>query len=72
MSEMKTLKFPGDIEPREIVDAKARENINSLSKEIAAIPSGKSAYQIAVEHGFSGTETEWLASLKGPIGETGP
>ena len=33
---------------------------------------GKSAYQIAVEHGFSGTETEWLASLKGPIGETGP
>lgn len=33
---------------------------------------GKSAYQIAVEHGFSGTETEWLASLKGPAGETGP
>ena len=33
---------------------------------------GKSAYQIAVEHGFSGTETEWLASLKGPIGVTGP
>lgn len=33
---------------------------------------GKSAYQIAVEHGFSGTETEWLASLKGPVGETGP
>ena len=33
---------------------------------------GKSAYQIAVEQGFSGTETEWLASLKGPIGETGP
>lgn len=33
---------------------------------------GKSAYQIAVDNGFSGTETEWLASLKGPIGETGP
>ena len=32
---------------------------------------GKSAYQIAVEHGFSGTETEWLASLKGEKGETG-
>ena len=31
---------------------------------------GKSAYQIAVEHGFSGTETEWLASLKGPVGKT--
>lgn len=26
--------------------------------------SGKSAYEIAKEHGFSGTETEWLESLK--------
>lgn len=33
---------------------------------------GKSAYQIAVENGFSGTEAEWLDSLKGPVGETGP
>ena len=32
---------------------------------------GKSAYQIAVEHGFSGTETEWLASLKGATGVAG-
>lgn len=30
MSEMKTLKFPGDAEPREIVDAKAREEIANL------------------------------------------
>lgn len=26
---------------------------------------GKSAYQIAVENGFIGTELEWLESLKG-------
>ena len=26
---------------------------------------GKSAYQIAVENGFRGTELEWLASIKG-------
>lgn len=26
---------------------------------------GKSAYQIAVENGFEGTEVEWLESLKG-------
>lgn len=25
---------------------------------------GKSAYEIAVEHGFEGTEEEWLESLK--------
>lgn len=32
---------------------------------------GKSAYIIAVEHGFSGTETEWLQSLKGADGKDG-
>ena len=32
---------------------------------------GKSAYIIAVEHGFTGTETEWLASLKGTDGKDG-
>lgn len=29
---------------------------------------GKSAYQIALENGFAGTETEWLASLNGSDG----
>lgn len=33
---------------------------------------GKSAYEIALEHGFEGTEEEWLASLKGDPGEQGP
>ena len=32
---------------------------------------GKSAYQIAVENGFRGTELEWLASLKGEKGDPG-
>ena len=32
---------------------------------------GKSAYEIAVEHGFVGTETEWLESLKGVDGKEG-
>lgn len=32
---------------------------------------GKSAYQIAVDEGFVGSETEWLASLKGDKGDTG-
>lgn len=33
---------------------------------------GLSAYQVAVQHGFEGTEAEWLISLKGEKGETGP
>lgn len=32
---------------------------------------GKSAYEIAVENGFEGDETAWLASLKGEKGDTG-
>ena len=32
---------------------------------------GKSAYEIAIEHGFVGTETEWLESLKGVDGKDG-
>ena len=33
--------------------------------------SGKSAYDIAVEYGFEGTEQEWLESLKGDKGDPG-
>ena len=33
--------------------------------------NGKSAYEIAVEHGFEGTEEEWRASLKGEAGIKG-
>lgn len=32
---------------------------------------GKSAYQIALDEGFEGSETEWLASLKGADGRNG-
>lgn len=31
---------------------------------------GKSAYQIAVDNGYTGTETEWLESLKGDKGDS--
>ena len=33
--------------------------------------AGKSAYEIAVDNGFVGTETEWLESLKGSDGNKG-
>ena len=34
-------------------------------------PRGYSAYEIAVQEGFVGTEEEWLASLVGPEGKQG-
>lgn len=33
--------------------------------------AGKSAYAIAVSHGYTGTESEWLESLRGPKGVQG-
>jgi hypothetical protein len=41
-------------------------------KDGAAGAAGKSAYALAVERGFAGTELQWLDSLKGSPGEPGP
>lgn len=46
-----------------------KEEVDAKIPEIGA--DGKSAYEIAVENGFVGTETEWLASLKGAPGKDG-
>lgn len=43
----------------------------AIRAEEAAAESGLSAYEIAVEEGFSGTEAQWLASLVGPTGPQG-
>jgi len=45
--------------------------IDTLIKNIKDYEQGKSAYEVAVENGFIGTETEWLLSLKGEKGDTG-
>lgn len=49
----------------------AASRANTAAAEAEAIvdthrgPEGKSAYQVAVEEGFTGTEAEWLESLEG-------
>lgn len=42
-----------------------------LSGQIVVNKDGKSAYEIAVDNGFEGSEQEWLASLKGDRGDKG-
>lgn len=44
--------------------------LNEKLDELAA-SVGKSAYQIAVDNGFEGSESEWLADLKGDKGDPG-
>lgn len=49
----------------------------ALEKAVDEIPApgsgkdGASAYELAVEGGFEGTEAEWLTSLKGTDGDPG-
>ena len=48
--------------------------IEKIGKDIVlpiVSEAGKSAYAIAVAHGFQGTEQEWLNSLRGPKGGPG-
>lgn len=45
---------------------------NDIDLDITAQgPQGKSAYELAVENGFEGTEQQWLNSLKGNQGNPG-
>jgi hypothetical protein len=39
----------------------------ALVREYIGDISGKSAYQVALDNGYTGTETEWLTSLKGDL-----
>ena len=53
---------------KEQVEMVFNEEKPNITKEItesvqSQVHDGKSAYEIAVEHGFEGTEEEWLASL---------
>ena len=53
----------------DLSDYYTKAEVDAKIPEIGA--DGKSAYEIAVENGFVGTETEWLASLKGAPGKDG-
>lgn len=48
----------------------AAVQINTASGGGMGAP-GASAYEVAVDNGFEGTEDEWLTSLVGPKGDTG-
>ena len=45
----------------------------NIAVQVPGLPGkdGKSAYEVAVDNGFTGTEQEWLESLKGKDGKDG-
>ena len=48
------------------------ETIYLRAPSSSCLECGKSAYDIAVDEGFVGTEAAWLATLEGPTGPAGP
>lgn len=60
-----TLKFD-ETSAMKLVEKVGKEIVLPIVNE-----AGKSAYAIAVAHGFQGTEQEWLNSLRGPQGPQG-
>lgn len=60
-----TLKFD-EISAMAIVEKVGKEIVLPIVEG-----AGKSAYAIAVSHGYTGTESEWLESLRGPKGVQG-
>ena len=67
-----TLKFFGvDFEVFPSPETAEIESKDEFTLLESAIAQAKNAYQIAVENGFIGTESEWLASLKGEKGVDG-
>ena len=58
---------------RFFVDAEGRPSTKDENGNVTLLQGsdGQSAYQIAVNNGFEGTEAEWLASLQGAPGQDG-
>ena len=61
------------IDPEGTADTMSLIRIRDKSGNYIDIPAlqGESAYDIAVRSGYTGTEQEWLESLKGEKGEIG-
>lgn len=74
-SELETLTLAEAIEANAVVPV-AIPNVGNGNVALENLAGqdgakGKSAYEIAVDNGFEGTEAQWLASLKGADGAAG-
>lgn len=59
---------------REIAEVQREERFEEAMRQAASTmrkgDPGKSAYEVAVDNGFEGTEVEWLADLTGSAGDS--
>ena len=75
--ELKNRVFVGEVpeevenDPEYLTAAEVMALIAEATQSTTPGPDGDSAYVLAVENGYTGTEEEWLASLKGNQGDNG-
>ena len=57
----------------EVVARQTRQNTKAIENAVAVRDGeqGKSAYHVALDNGFSGSEASWLLSLQGSDGQDG-
>ena len=66
LSEFNPERLSGDLGETLIITGSLSEENPSISGNLSNLGiRGYSAYDIAVQNGFDGTEEEWLESLKG-------
>lgn len=63
--------FPSEAQPIEVTFEEREIVVEFPPSQVSGLP-GKTAYKVAVENGFVGSEAEWLASLVGAPGDPGP
>ena len=70
-AEKGPFSFPEGTMPGDSVPITALIPAPGEASGTAVGPAGDSAYQVAVDNGFVGSQEDWLASLVGPQGEQG-
>jgi hypothetical protein len=65
------------VDPRDVTKVIVQEEVTHVEIGMSGPQGptgadGKSAYDLAVDNGFEGTEAEWVASIEGVAGATGP
>ena len=68
--EVRTVAF-GGLKLARDVTRRTTTSLPIFTQQPGIPIAGKSAYEVAVENGFSGSESQWLASLVGPQGGQG-
>lgn len=62
--------FKGDLRKTPTITRTLKYDTKNINASVSQVLRGYSAYEVAVQNGFEGTEEEWLASLVGG-GESG-